>query len=279
MPDWDKHALKLVDNHIHVWARSPHLKPLLRVLTAYREIVLERVIEIFSRRRKRVDDKADEARAFILQYVLDRMRLDFEVEHLVLFKENETVRMVLEDAFGVESTAQVERVTFPYQEEVTRIVIRCLFPKRQRPAQLEDIVTFLSLFAEDEERARIDQEKVLRYKTMVWLAYLLIDLIRTDKAIVCENDVSYFRVRFGNLLDRAIDGMIIDESYHSREYDFEGGKWDDTLFGWLQGEDRRPLAEKLRKQFNLENRVDHANRMLLAGHRECMYRQAMVILC
>ena len=89
----------------------------------------------------------------------------------------------------------------------------------------------------------------------------------------------YLRMKFKDLLERVLEEKIIDERFASSRYNYEGGRWDRTLFGWLQGEDRKPFVEKLVKQFNLDNRVEHGSRLLLARHRECLYRQAVELFC
>ena len=87
---------------------------------------------------------------------------------------------------------------------------------------------------------------------MIWFIYLAIEIIKAEK-IVCLKGLEYFRNKFRDLLDRAIEGTIIDEE--SRRPGFEGGKWERTLFGWLQGEDRKQFVDKLKRQFNMDNRT------------------------
>jgi hypothetical protein len=111
---------------------------------------------------------------------------------------------------------------------------------------------------------------------LVWLIYLAIDLIAVEQR-VCIKGPEYFRSKFRELLDCALAGSIINEN--SRKPGFEGGRWESTIFGWLQGEDRKPFVLKLKRQFNLENKIEHANRFLLAEHRKCVFEQVMAMFC
>jgi hypothetical protein len=95
--------------------------------------------------------------------------------------------------------------------------------------------------------------------------------------MVCQKGPEHFRNKFRELLDRSIEGTIIDEE--SRRPGFEEGKWERTLFGWLQGEDRKQFVEKLKRQFNMENKIEHENRRLLAEHRKCVLEQVLALFC
>ncbi|MFP5214081.1 MAG: hypothetical protein ACLGPL_11960, partial [Acidobacteriota bacterium] len=205
----------------------------------------------------------------------ERVDVDLQSEHFVMFKETETVQIVLEDAFGVEPGSDSDRVALPHREEAGRMIVRCLFGVRERALDIEEIIDFFQLFSRSARKP--EHERTMRYKTMAWFAYMLIDLIKIDRQRVCHNGAAYFKATFKELLDRAIEGRIISEDVLER--DFEGGRWNGTLFGWLQGEDRKAFAERLKKQFNLENRARHANRLLLAVHRDCIYRQAVDLFC
>ena len=111
---------------------------------------------------------------------------------------------------------------------------------------------------------------------MIWFVYLAIEIVKSEP-LVCLKGLEYFRNKFRDLLDRTIEGTVINED--SRLPGYEGGKWESTLFGWLQGEDRRQFVEKLKRQFNMENRIEHANRCLLAEHRKCVLEQVLAFFC
>jgi hypothetical protein len=111
---------------------------------------------------------------------------------------------------------------------------------------------------------------------MIWFVYLAVEIVKCEP-IVCLKGLEYFRNKFRDLLDRTIEGTIINED--SGLPLREGGKWESTLFGWLQGEDRRQLVEKLNCQFNMDNRIEHANRCLLAEQRKCVLEQVLALFC
>jgi len=279
MHDWDEEASLLVKNHLHVWMRIPHLKPLASVIRKAEGVLIASVARILGSERRNRRDRADEARSHIVQYALEHAGIELKTVHFILFKEVETVQVILEDAFGVEARVEGDLVTPPFQEEVARMIVRCLFQQRSRPIRVEEIASFLRMFSNGGNGAEADQDRIMRYKSMVWFAYLLIDLIRTDREKVLREGSGYLKRKLKDLMDKVLEGKIISEEYASPRYDYEGGKWDGTLFGWLQGEDRKPFVERLAKQFNLDNKVEHGSRLLLASHRECLYRQAMELFC
>ncbi len=263
---------EVIDNHIHVWSSSADFAPLARVLERDREIVATRLsISMKGEgRRKCVAD--DKLRLFLIRYALEHVSTGIDPSHFVIFKETETVQVILEDSFGVEQGYEEDKIIVPYKEEALRIIVRCLFRKRSNSDISNDLASFMHLFSSEKPGRKADQDRIMRYKSMVWLVYLSMELVKVEK-MAGGRGVEYFRKRIRELLDHAIEANIINED--SRKPGFEGGKWEDTLFGWLQGEDRKPLAIKLRRQFNLENRMEHANRCLLAEHRKCIFEQVM----
>lgn len=279
MCDLVEEASLLVRSHLHAWMRIPHLKPLARAVRRDEELLIASVARILGAEGKSPRDRADEARSHIVQYALEHIGIAVGAAHFTLFKEAETVQVILEDAFGVEIRNDRDVVTPPFQEEVARMIVRCLFRQRRRPIRAEEIVSFLRTFSNGGSGEGADHDRIMRYKSMVWFAYLLIDLIRVDEEAVRQGGPGYLKTKFKDLLDKVLEGKIIDERFASPRYNYEGGRWDRTLFGWLQGEDRKPFVEKLVKQFNLDNRVEHGSRLLLASHRECMYRQVVGLFC
>lgn len=279
MRDWDEEADRFVTNHLHVWMQTFHLKPLAEAVRKNRDDLIREVAKILREEGKGFDERADAARACILSRALESVRIEFGTDHFVLFKETETVQVILEDAFGVQAGRDVDRVAPPFQEEAAKIIVRCLFRDRSKLARVENLLDFFRFFFKTGGGPPSDPEKIMRYKSTVWFVYLLIDLIRTDREDICRKGPGFLKSRFKTLLDKAAEGKIINEEYASSRYGYEGGKWDRTLFGWLQGEDRKPFVERLVKQFNLENRAEHGSRLILARHRECMYGQAIELFC
>jgi hypothetical protein len=264
-----------IDNHIHVWSSIPSFAPLAQILQNEREILVEKLLTLTDRGFPKGQDGRDAVRLFLLGYALERITGRITSEHFTIFRDGETVQVILEDSFGVISEADFDEILIPHQDEALKIIIRCLFRRGKQPDE-KDLLCFIHLFSRDNANLPTDQDRTMRFRSMIWFVYLAIEIVKSEP-IVCLKGLEYFRNKFRDLLDRAIDGTVINED--SRLPGYEGGKWESTLFGWLQGEDRREFVEKLKRQFNMENRIEHANRCLLAGHRKCVLEQVMAFFC
>jgi len=264
-----------IDNHIHVWSSVPSFAPLARILQNDREILVEKLLTLTARGVPKGQNGRDAVRLFLLGYALERVTGRITSEHFTIFREGETVQVILEDSFGVISEADWDDVLIPHQTEALKIIIGCLF-RRVKPADEKDILSFLHLFSREKANLPADQDRTMRVRSMIWFVYLAIEIVKSEPT-VCLKGLEYFRNKFRDLLDLTIEGTIINED--SRLPGYEGGKWESTLFGWLQGEDRRQFVEKLKRQFNMENRIEHANRCLLAEHRKCILEQVLAFFC
>ncbi len=264
----------LIDNHIHVWSTVPSFAPLARVLEEDRDILVEKVLSLTARCDPGGDNGRDAVRQFLLSYALERTAGEITSEHFTIFREAETVEVILEDSYGVRVGAERDEILIPHQIEALKIIVQCFF--HNKPADQKDVICFLHLFSREKTHLRPDQDRTMRFRSMIWFVYLAIEIIINEPA-VCLKGLEFFRNKFKNLLDRTIDATIINEE--SRMPGFEGGKWESTLFGWLQGEDRKQFVNKLKRQFNLENRIEHANRRLLADHRKCVLEQVLALFC
>lgn len=278
MRDWQKEAGRFIDNLIYVWMQDPSLNPLIAAVRNQERNLTEEVASILAREGESLGKRADKARSFVLRSALEQLPIHFQTEHFVLFRQADTVEFILESAFGAELASDIDKVIIPHQQEVAQMLARCLFAVRDKSIDLEDITTFLHLFT-GRENAKLDQDKTMRYKSMVWFAYLSIALVTTDAVSTCKKGISYFKIKCQTLLRGAMEGKIINEDELSLKPDYEHGKWNDTLFGWMQGDESKPFLEKLWKQLNLDNKADHGNRVLLPEHRDCIYRQAAELFC
>jgi hypothetical protein len=275
MCDQVSRAGEIIDNHIHVWAQIPSFAPLSRVLANDRELLVTRISSSVAPEAPNFTSP-DSVRSFLIHYALEKLHTGVHLKHFVLFKEVETVRIVLEDSFGIRPGSENDEILIPFQNEALAIMVRCLFRKQFKAPDSKDITAFMRLFAGIGAGVRPDQDRIMRFKSMVWLIYLAIELIGIERA-VCLKGLEYFRNKFRELIDCILEERIINED--SRTPGFEDGRWEGTLFGWLQGEDRKPFVLKLKRQFNLENRIEHANRFLLAEHRKCVFEQVMALFC
>ena len=264
-----------IDNHIHVWSSIPSFAPLAEILQNDREILVEKLLTLTDRRVPKGQDTHDAVRQFLLGYAIERTAGGITSEHFTIFRDAETVQVILEDSLGVISEADCDEVLIPHQNEALKIIIRCLF-RRVKPADEKDVLSFLHLFSREKANLPTDQDRTMRFRSLIWFIYLAMEIVKSER-IVCLKGLEFFRNKFADLLDRTIEGTIIDED--SRLPGYEGGKWETTLFGWLQGEDRRQFVEKLKRQFNMENRIEHANRCLLAGHGKCVFEQVLAFFC
>jgi hypothetical protein len=264
-----------IDNHIHAWSSNPSFAPLAEILRHDREILVEKLLALTDREFPKDRNGRDAVRMFLLGYALERITGRITSEHFTIFRDAETVQVILEDSFGVISEADWDEVLIPHQNEALKIIIQCLF-RKVKPADQKDVLCFLHLFSFEKPNQPTDQDRTMRLRSMVWFLYLAIEIVKSER-IVCLKGFEYFRNKFRDLLDRTIEGTIINED--TRLPGYEGGKWESTLFGWLQGEDRRQFVEKLKRQFNMENKIEHANRCLLAEHRKCVLEQVLTFFC
>lgn len=264
-----------IDNHIYVWSSVPSFAPMAEILRNERDILVKKLLDLTERGVAKGGGGHDAVRLFLINFALERMGGRITSEHFTIFRDPETVEVILEDTYGIQCRADRDDILIPHQNEALKILIRCLF-HRTRAADEKDLLCFLHMFSRTKPKVRPDQDRTMRLRSMIWFIYLAVEIVNTESA-VCSKGLEYFRCKFRELLDRTIDGTIIDEE--SRRPGFEEGRWEKTLFGWLQGEDRREFAEKLRRQFNMENRLDHVNRCLLADHRRSILEQVLIMFC
>jgi hypothetical protein len=277
MRDWQKEAGRFVDKLVHIWMQDPSLKPLVKAVRKQKRIISEEVARILALENESQSDRNGKARSVVIRLALDELQIDLQMEYFIFFKKAKAVGLIMESAFGREG-GHADSVMIPYQEEAAKMIARCIFAVRGKDIDVEDIITFLHLFARRED-AQLDPDRTMRYKSMLWFAYLSIAIITRDAANACSKGISYFRTKFRSLLRAAMEGRIIDEADILPKPDYEDGKWNDSLFGWMQGDESGPFLEKLWKQFNLDNTSRNTTRVLLPEHRDCMYRQAIAFFC
>ncbi len=264
-----------IDNHIYVWSSVPSFAPMAEILKHDRDILVEKLLDLTERGASKGPGGHDAVRLFLINFALERMGGRITPEHFTIFRDPETVEVILEDTYGIQCRADRDDILIPHQNEALKILIRCLF-HRARAADEKDLLCFLHMFSRAKPTVRPDQDRTMRLRSMIWFIYLAIEIVKIEPS-VCSRGLEYFRNKFRQLLDRTIEATIIDEE--SRRPGFEEGKWEKSLFGWLQGEDRREFAEKLKRQFNMDNGIEHVNRRLLADHRRSILEQVMTMFC
>jgi hypothetical protein len=266
---WEKEAAELVEGCIDAWMEDPDLRCPARQLEQDKERLILTVSELLSQKGVGIARRYDQARSFLVRQLPSPSGLRLDLEQFVLFKQHGAVEFILESAFGSDHGVEKDKIVLPRQREALLILSRCIHPLRDK-----DVITFICLFSGSTESSDIDHEKTMRYRSMVWFIYLIFDMFRVAPECMCRKDTSCFKAKLSLLLGKTLQGEINGE-----KGDYEAGRWSDTLFSWMQGEENRTLVEKLVRQFNFENRVEHGNRMLLARHRECMYKTATALLC
>jgi hypothetical protein len=265
----------IIDNHIHVWSTTPSFAPLAQVLKEDRHVLARQLVSLTERGLPKGQNGLDVVRLFLLRYALERSAGEISAEHFTIFREEETVQAILEDSYGVVPGAELDQIPIPHQNEALKTIVQCLF-RKVKPADQKDVICYLHLFSRKKTKSNPDRDRTMRFRSMVWYVYLAIDIVLSER-LVCLKGLEYFKNKFRDLIDRTIEGTIINEE--SRMPGYEGGKWERTLFGWLQGEDRKEFVLKLRRQFNLDNRAEHADRCLLSDHRKCVLTRIMDLFC
>ncbi len=275
MHEWTASIDQLIENLIRVWSTTPPFAPLAQILTRDRQILIDR-LTLPPPKGPSQTHSLDAARDCIVRHALENLAEPLDWRHFSLFRESETVQVVLEDCFGVQLGTEQDVILLPYRNEAMEIIVRCLFSRQLKGIEMRDVIAFLQIFSDSRTTGQPDQDRSMRYKTIVWFVYLTIEIVKSDR-LACQKGSEYLKEKFRLLLERVLDGSVINEE--SRRPGFESGKWETTLFGWLQGEDRRDFVCKLRRQFNMENTVEHANRLLLAEHRKCVFEQVLALFC
>ncbi len=265
----------IIDNHIHVWSSTPSFVPLAQVLREERHVLARQLLSLTEGGLPKGQSERDVVRLFLLRYALEHSAGAIAADHFTIFREEETVQVILEDSYGVIPGAELDQIAIPHQSEALKIIVQCLF-RKVVPHDQKDVLCYLHLFSREKAQSNPDQDRTMRFRSMIWYVYLAIDILLSER-LVCLKGLEYFKNKFRDLIGHTIDGTIIDEN--SRMPGYEGGKWETTLFGWLQGEDRREFVLKLKRQFNLDNKAEHANRCLRSDHRKCVLAQVMNLFC
>ena len=130
-----------IDNHIHVWSSIASFAPLAEILQNDREILVEKLLTLTARGVPKGQDGRDAVRLFLLGYALERITGRITSEHFTIFRDAETVQVILEDSFGVICQADWDEVLIPHQNEALKIIIQCLF-RRVKPADRKGRLMF-----------------------------------------------------------------------------------------------------------------------------------------
>src|SRR5512140_1733012 len=131
-----------LDNHIRVWSATPSFLPLAEIISADKEILVDRLIEITAQSESR----GDKIRMFLIDYALGRLATGINSGHFTLFMDSETVEIILEDSYGIQPGEESDQILIPHQEKAIKIIVKCFFRKSSTPADELDIACFLHIF-------------------------------------------------------------------------------------------------------------------------------------
>ncbi len=253
----EEESRKFIESIISVWRHRPYLKGLSEVLEREKEKIVPHAAEILRQKKKGDRTKYDEARSFIINHVSGQYSIRPALRHLEE-KDRETSEIIVEDSF-------YQHLLDNHTHEFSQIMIPCIQSNEQ-------FIKFFIFFMEGWE-----EDITGRFKAMLWFASLLIQLTEKDREEVCDKEGTvYLKKKLKELLDCALKEEIIKET---DEYDYDGGKWNETVFALLQGDDRKRFAETLIYRFNFDNNNEHSNRRLLEKHRTCMYQRTITVFC
>ena len=253
---------------ISVWNQDEQTKVLAQVIQSDRKFVKRQISIILSHKRKSEHRKYDEARTFLMKHALAGLDFDPCIKHFVLFKKRETVEIIIEDRFDLD---EVGKIVMEHQEDLSKVFIQCVYISKN------DAFSFLTfLFSDAEQQGNVD--KISRYRTLFWFVCLIIDILTID-SMACKNGFTYIREKLNELLDRVENQQIINQNGETEKDDYDNGIWNYSLFGFLQGEDRKEFVGKLKEQFNFDNKTIHSNRYLLSKNRDCVCKQTYEIFC
>ena len=261
-------ASLLIKDTIKIWSKNKYCLELAKIIQKNQKFVKNKVNEILTQKKKSEKRKYNEARYFLLDYAITGIECKVKLDHFILFKKRETVEIIIEDIFDIDETG---KIIFDNQEKVSNIYTSCLFLNEN------EIISFLIFFLSDFEQLE-NIDKISRYKTFFWFIYLIIDIVRIDSC-ACEKGAIYIKDKLHDLLMTVEKQKIINMEGETEKDDYEEGIWNNSFFAYLQGEDRQEFLNKLIEQFNFNNKTEHANRYLLARHRDCIYKKTYELFC
>lgn len=256
-----------LDGIINAWKND--FETLSVYLKKERDNFLPEIEKIFEKNNK---NKCDEARLFIHNEILKEYGINLRKTFFFKgikkdtdfpfkgTKNGDTIQEIMEDLFF---DREANDFVFHHQKEFEEIIINCI------SSEAADFTRFLY------SKNTVNYDKDQRYKTMFWFIYLLIDLIKRDEKS-CHKGHVYIINRFQELLKCVENKQIVSED-ESEIRSYEGGRWTDSFFAYIQ--DRNGFVEKIIHHFNFNNTKSHANRLLLSDHRKCLCRNTIQSFC
>jgi hypothetical protein len=249
----------------------------LREFPEYDEVadILQSDIVYLAKQVARITCEIHEIHIFLFQYAASKPHISVNLDKFKIGQDKASPGSILEDAYG--GTSENDNINFPFQAEVVKIVRYCYF----HTYQIDELVHFLNCVLSK----KTDPERMSRYKSLYWFIYLTIDFFKYDKKSACTKGFDYFENQMKVLFSHIINGTLISPDDPLGKNDFKGGKWNDSLFAFLQSEieitgekDRKKFVRSLIRKFNMDEK-SQSIRYLTNKHRKCIFEQVQKFMC
>ena len=255
-----------------------------------RRILYDQIFEIMNQSGRDKRDKYNESRDLIFRHALNKIPVHL-YRNIFRLSKHELIPYEILTQYHIESVID-NHVSYKFQNEVFEALIQCA------EFNESNIMAFFKLFSDDYIRGKLTntnsysavhgaiskhyQEKKiskndisLRFRSMVWFIYLLIDIVTLDGQKVCELGPGYLKKKLKELLNAVDDEQIVKMD----ETGYDDGKWEECLFAYLQGDEKKSFVNALRKQFNFNEDPKNINRKLKNSIRQCLYGIVFKIIC
>ena len=234
---------KFIIEVINSWTHIEELKPLVLILEKERRSISKNIRTILNHKTKSKNSKYREAIKYLLNYSLSKLHVQLTMDHLVLYNQRKTVKLIFEKRFLL-----VQHNPFlPYQNDVINIFLKCLSNKINKKKASSLITFFYDI--------KTINENHLRYKLLLWFIYLTIEIVVIDQSISSVTQIK----------SRMAEGFSIvnDEIFHN------------SIFKILEIKGAE-LKKFLLRDFNLQQSTSkYINRRLTSEYRQCVYNEVL----
>lgn len=261
-----KKAKQLIEDRIRIWNGYAHLKILSEILANDKKLLISKLVKIDDN-----NDSLDQARQIIAEYAIKKVHPTIDVRHFVFQGHSETTEIVFEDAKGTRDNDEI-KIVFDHIIGVMLLIIECLSINTDKT----EFIEFTKFFLDDPVNAA-SKDHAMRYKTALWFAYMLLEIIKFDP-MACQKGEAYLEEKLWEIIDALQNDQLIKLDGNENDF-YDKGIWAKSLFVYLQGDDRKSLMDKLVHQFNKENHKKHVNRCLLIKHHDCLFKRAIHYFC
>jgi len=190
-----------------------------------------------------------------LKRFFKKLKLKDIIKLFYIKNKKKIINIIFEERFGYKDIEETE-INFQYYVEAFEIIVECL-SKTDPNGNLETLLLFISGGSKH-------KDIFLRYCSMFWYTYLLIDIILINENEICKSyDYLFLTKELKKLLDVAYQEKINTDEI----------KYEKTLFDFIQYDIE--LIDTLRKRFDPKRQ----NRGLLPEHKKCMSQKSIRVFC